>query len=209
MNTKSMILGLAPWFVFSFAAERLGADHVTVAALAACAIAFGMTAYGAMQGRGWKILDVSGVILFGVIAVIGIVGNHQVDEALVSFGRGGSAFILAAIMAVSAFTVPFTEQYARETVDPALWHSPIFRAKNRQISLVWAGAVAVMGCCHVIAGVLASAAGVAGAHPGNVLLNWVIPVALIVLAVKRTQAIAQGPAASAGTAQPTTPARRP
>ncbi|MFW0797516.1 hypothetical protein AAFP30_27180 [Gordonia sp. CPCC 205515] len=203
MNAKSMILGLAPWFVFSFAAERLGADHVTIAALAACAIAFGMTAYSALQGRGWKILDVSGVILFGLIAVIGIVGNPQIDEALVFFGRGGSAFILAAIMAVSAFTIPFTEQYARESVDPALWHSPIFRAKNKQISLIWAGAVAAMGCCHVIAGVLADAAAVSGAHPGNILLNWVIPVALIVFAVKRTQAIAQSPARPSATAATT------
>lgn len=196
MDAKSMILGLAPWFVFSFAVERLGADHVTIAALAACALAFGMTAYAAMQGRGWKILDVSGVLLFGLIAVVGLIGSHQVDAGLAFFGRGGSAFILAAIMAVSAFTIPFTEQYARESVDPALWHSPIFRAKNREISLVWAGAVAVMGCCHIIAGALASTADVAGAHPGNVLLNWVIPVALVVFAVKRTRAIAETPARS-------------
>ncbi|MEE3853284.1 hypothetical protein VZC37_23300 [Gordonia sp. LSe1-13] len=194
MDAKSMILGLAPWFVFSFAAERLGADHVTIAALAACALAFAMTAYSALQGRGWKVLDVSGVVLFGLIAVVGLIGSHQVDEVLVYFGRGGSAFILAAIMAVSAFTIPFTEQYARESVDPALWHSPIFRAKNRQISLVWAGAVTAMGVCHVIAGLLAAGADVAGAHPGNILLNWVIPVALIVFAVKRTHAISGSPA---------------
>jgi len=200
MSAKSMILGLAPWFVFSFAAERLGADHVTLAAIAACLIAFGMTAYSAAKGHGWKILDVSGVVLFGLIAIVGIVGNHQVDEALVFFGRGGSAFILAAIMAVSAFTIPFTEQYARESVDKQYWNSPIFRAKNRQISLIWAGAVAAMGVCHVIAGVLAASADVAGAHPGNILLNWVIPVALIVFAVKRTQAIAEGPTAAAAPA---------
>ena len=45
MNAKSMILGLAPWFVFAWAAERLGADHVTLAAIAACALALAVTIY--------------------------------------------------------------------------------------------------------------------------------------------------------------------
>lgn len=54
---------------------------------------------------GWKILDVAGVVTFGVIAAVGLVGDRQVDEALVNFGRGGSTFVLAAVMAISAFTV--------------------------------------------------------------------------------------------------------
>ncbi|SCC56641.1 MULTISPECIES: hypothetical protein [unclassified Gordonia (in: high G+C Gram-positive bacteria)] len=205
MNAKSMILGLAPWFVFAWAAERLGADHVTLAAIAACALALAVTIYEAVRtGGGWKMIDVAGVVLFGVIALIGIVGDTQVDEALVFFGRGGSAFVLAAVMAVSAFTVPFTEQYARETVDPALWHSPVFRAKNRQISLLWAGAIALMGCSHIVAGLLASSASVSGSHPGNILLNWVVPIALIVFAVKRTRAIADAaPSAPAASTAPT------
>ncbi|MGW5524866.1 hypothetical protein [Gordonia sp. NPDC003950] len=193
MNPKSMILGLAPWFVFSFAAERLGADHVTVAAFAACALALAMAGWDAIQGRSWKILDVAGIVLFGLIGVIGVIGNHHVDETLVYFGRGGSAFILAAVMLVSAYTVPFTEQYARESVDPSLWHSPIFRQKNRQLSLLWAGAIFAMGIAHVIAGLLAAGASVPGSNPGNIVLNWVVPIALIIFAAKRTQAIADAP----------------
>ena len=54
MNAKSMILGLAPWFVFAWAAERLGADHVTLAAIAACALALAVTIYEAVRtGGGW------------------------------------------------------------------------------------------------------------------------------------------------------------
>ncbi|MFE0751942.1 hypothetical protein [Gordonia sp. NPDC058843] len=202
MNAKSMILGLAPWFVFAWAAERLGADHVTLAAMAACALALVVTIYEAVRTKGgWKIIDVAGVILFGVIALIGLLGDHQVDETLVYFGRGGSAFVLAAVMAISAFTVPFTEQYARETVDPAFWHTPTFRAKNRKISLLWAAAIGLMGCAHLVAGILASTASVPGSHPGNILLNWVVPIALIVFAVKRTKAIAGD--------VPSTPAEQP
>lgn len=196
MNSKSMFLGLAPWILFSLVAERVGADHVTVAAGLACLAALALTIYEATRSS-WKILDVAGVATFGVIAVIGIVGSHHVDEMLVDFGRGGSTFVLAAIMAISALTIPFTEQYARETVDKSLWHSPIFRAKNRSISLLWAGAVFVIAISHTVAGVLAATDTASGAHPGNILLNWVIPIALILFAVKRTRAIADAPGNSA------------
>lgn len=80
----------------------------------------------------------------------------------------------------------------------------MFRAKNRQISLLWAGAIALMGCSHIVAGLLASSATVSGSHPGNILLNWVVPIALIVFAVKRTRAIADAaPSAPAASTAPT------
>ena len=135
MNAKSMFLGFAPWIIFSVVAERAGADHVALAAILAFVIALGLTVYETLRS-GWKILDVAGVATFGIIAVIGLVGDDQVDESLVNFGRGGSTFVLAAIMAVSAFTIPFTEQYARQSVDESLWHTSIFREKNKKISLM-------------------------------------------------------------------------
>ncbi len=83
-----------------------------------------------------KIIDGAGVITFAAIALAGFFGGHQVDELLGHYGRGIAALVLAAIMATSAFTIPFTEQYARESVDPQCWDSPMFRAKNKSISLV-------------------------------------------------------------------------
>ncbi|AFA71220.1 putative membrane protein [Gordonia polyisoprenivorans VH2] len=188
MNALLMILGLAPWFVFSLVAQNTG-DNVALAAGVACAIAFAMAAWGAFRGRSWKILDVTAIAVFGILAVVGLFAGDQLNVTLTNFARGGLTFVLAAIMLISAFTIPFTEQYARESVDPALWHSPIFREKNRRISLLWAGAVFLMGCSHVVAGVLADNAA-PGTAPGNVILNWVIPIVLIVLAVKQTQRIA-------------------
>ncbi|PYE11125.1 hypothetical protein DFR67_1371, partial [Williamsia limnetica] len=32
MNAKMMLLGFAPWIIFSVVAERAGADHVALAA---------------------------------------------------------------------------------------------------------------------------------------------------------------------------------
>lgn len=196
MNAKSMFLGFAPWIIFSVVAERAGADHVALAAILAFVIALGLTVYETLRS-GWKILDVAGVATFGIIAVIGLVGDDQVDESLVNFGRGGSTFVLAAIMAVSAFTIPFTEQYARQSVDESLWHTPIFREKNKKISLMWAEVILAIAVSHIIAGILTSSADLAGSHPGNLLLNWIIPIALIVFAIKRTRAIADQRPASA------------
>jgi hypothetical protein len=190
MDAKMMLLGLAPWALFSVLTERLGADAVGVAALLACAGSLALAAFGARGKGGFKIIDAAGVVTFGIIAVVSFLGGPGVDETLADFGRGGATFVLAAVMAISVVTVPFTEQYARDSVDPRYWGSPVFRAKNKKISALWAGVVFTMAVCHVIAGVLASGAGLAGAHPGNLLLNWVIPIALIVFAVKRTRAIA-------------------
>lgn len=197
MNAISMFLGFAPWIIFSVVAERLGADHVALAAIVAFAIALALTAYQTMRS-GWKILDVAGVVTFGVIAAIGLVGDRQVDEALVNFGRGGSTFVLAAVMAISAFTVPFTEQYARQSVDESLWHTTIFRSKNKRISLMWAGVIFAVAMSHIAAGIFTSSTDAEGSHPVNLLLNWVVPIALIVFAVKRTRAIADERAGTTG-----------
>ena len=75
--------------------------------------------------------------------------------------------------------------------DPcAGWGSPEFRAKNKAISLLWAGVIPVMAVCHLSAGALAATPILPGRHPGNFLLNWAIPVLLILWAIQRTRRIA-------------------
>jgi hypothetical protein len=186
MDAKRFLIALTPWVLFALVVGRGGADSVGIAALLACLGSLALAIYGVRHG-GLKIIDAAGVITFAAIALAGLLGSHQVDEFLVHYGRGGAALVLATIMAVSAFTVPFTEQYARETVDPQYWDSPIFRAKNRAISLLWAATISSMAVCHLIAGALAATSGVAGRHPGNILLNWAVPILLILWAARRTE----------------------
>lgn len=196
MDAKKFLIALAPWLVFSVIANRLGADYVGVAALLACFGSLALMLYG-MRRSGLKIIEVTGVVTFGAIAAVGFVGGHDVDVLLSEFGRAGSALILAAVMAISALTVPFTEQFARESVDRRYWGNPVFRAKNKAISMMWAGVVFVMALCHLLSGVLAAGATATSGHPGDIILNWVIPVALILFATKRTrQMAAQTPATS-------------
>lgn len=190
MNAKSLLIALAPWVLFSMITERMGADAVGFAAALACAGSLALAVHGATRGGGLKIIDAAGVVTFALIAVIGFAGGHQVDTLLAHYGRGGAALILALVMGASALTLPFTEQYARETVDRRYWGSPVFRAKNRAISFLWAGVLAAMAVCHFIAGALAATAAVPGSHPGNIVLNWVIPVLLVMKAVNQTRRIA-------------------
>ena len=73
--------------------------------------------------------------------------------------------------------MPFTEQYARETVPREYWHTPEFRSINRRISAAWGGVVAVMAVSHAVAGTFeVPDPGVRLLHrPVDLLFNWIIP----------------------------------
>lgn len=207
MKFGQMVLGLAPWFLFSILVSRLGDNEVAIAASLSALAAVVIALY--QRGSGVKLLDAAGVVTFVVIAAVGFVGGDDIDEWLTNFSRGGTTFVLGAVMLVSAFTVPFTEQYARESVDREFWDSPSFHATNRRISLAWGLALLVMAVSHVVAGVLdpISEAEANGARTVDLVCNWVIPIVLIVAAVKFTQktaadARAAGEARSAQRADP-------
>jgi hypothetical protein len=184
MKASNLLLGLAPWVLFSMIAEHIGADAVGYAALAACLGSVVLALRGVRHG-GVSILDAAGVVTFGILAAVGLTASHHLQQLLVDFGRGGSAAVLATVMLVSVATVPFTEQFARAQVDRRYWGSPVFRAVNRRISLVWAGLIYVMALSHLTSGYLAHQ----GDDPRNLLLNWVVPVLIIMVGLRQTDRI--------------------
>jgi hypothetical protein len=184
MKSTNMLLGLAPWIAFSMIADRVGPDAVGLAALLACLGSLALAIRGSRR-TGVTVIDAAGVVTFGILSVIGFLGGHHTDQLLVDFGRGGSAVVLATVMLISAATVPFTEQFAREQVDPRYWGSPVFRAVNRRISLMWSGVIYVMSLSHLTSGYLQHQ----GSDPRNILLNWVVPVALVLFGFKQTERI--------------------
>jgi hypothetical protein len=205
MSISRLLLGLSPWFAFSLLTHRLGANSAGFAALIAAAIA-AYLAYAHRAGRNFDILEVGAVLTFSVIATIAFLGGQPTDDWLANYGRGIASLVLAAIMFLSAVTVPFTERYARTSVAEKYWQTPEFRATNRRISLAWACAVSVMGVGHILAGAidpLTHEYGVAGtAQPSrlpDLLLNWGVPIAMIFLVTKYTTR-------AADTAPPQSPA---
>jgi hypothetical protein len=55
--------------------------------------------------------------------------------------------------------VPFTEQYARESVPRQFWDSPRFKRINRQLTALWGWVFVALIPSHIIAGAIKHQAG--------------------------------------------------
>ena len=80
--------------------------------------------------------------------------------------------------------MPFTEQYAREEVPPELWSTPTFKSVNRRLTLLWGTVFAAMVPFHIAAGAIDT-------RPTNIVLNWVIPIGLVLWGIKQTSIITE------------------
>jgi hypothetical protein len=187
MDTKQILLGFLPWIAFSAISTRVGPGAVGMAALLALVLAVVLVARSITRGESVKLIEVTAVATFAAMGVWALVDPAS-DTFLAYYGRGAAALILAVVIAVSLAATPFTEQYARESTPRQYWGSPQFHAINRRISAAWAGAVAVMGIGHLISGVIAVNAADHGGYlvfkPADLVLNWLIPGALILLTVR-------------------------
>lgn len=210
MNSTKMFLSLIPWLVFSVLIHRLGFESAGLAALAAAGL--GVVFIARSGESGTKLIDVVGVVMFGLLALACLAGGQPVSLWVADYGRGASALVLGAVMLLSVLAVPFTEQYAREGVPPRYWNSPTFHAVNRRISALWGIILLVMGTGHLVAGAVEPESAVvagSGGRPIDFLLNWVLPVGLILLGVSLTRRIAAGAGAPGGEAVPDTAAAGP
>lgn len=202
MDSKKMFLSLIPWVLFSVLINRRGADVAAFAALVAAAMSLFLLVRS-MRETGVKIVDITGVTMFATLAAVGFWGGRQATDWIADYGRGTATIVLAVIMLSSAVTVPFSEQYARESVPREYWTSPVFRAVNRKISAMWGGVVAVMGVGHLLAGAIDPVTQpVSGARPVDLILNWLLPIGLIFFAVKQTRVLSNN---AGGRATPATP----
>ena len=173
----NIFVAFIPWILFSVVAQR---DDVAVAGLVALASAI-LIALPSFARRRPKILDIGAIVSFAVFAAIGLAAGNDA-EWLTNFARGLSTAALAAVALLSLLFTPFTEQYARETTPPEIWESPIFKRVNRELTLMWGLVFAAMVPFHILAGALDT-------QRANTFFNWVIPIALIVWAVKRTEKV--------------------
>jgi hypothetical protein len=183
MKSKKMFYSLIPWAVFTIAAGHGGTKYVAPAALVATVLAFGIAIFNT-RGSSLKIIDASGVLTFAAITVIAFVSGDTVRRHLVDYGRGSAALILALVMFGSLLFMPFTEQYARESVPEQYGHSPVFRAVNRKVTAIWGTAILVMSGGHFLSGHLEAAGELH--RRTNLTLNWIIPVLLVLGALKLT-----------------------
>ena len=186
MDNLKFVLGFLPWIVFSFVAQRLDANGVAWSAT----IAVAMTVIAMIVARrrhGPKILNIGSLVLFGAIAVVGFVGGPPVDMWLFEWGRPLVGVLLGLYVLATVPIMPFTEEYARQSVPRQYWGSPTFRRINRVLSAAWGAAIVVIGAAGLLVTVLdAHAVDASRNHLVDLLLNWVVPIAVIWGMVKFT-----------------------
>ena len=179
-HKSGIFTALVPWILFTVIAER---GTLKLASIAALVIAILIARPGVREGRP-KALEVGAVLAFAGFTLVAFAADASAAEFVERYARAIAAAVLALIALGSLATTPFTEQYAREKVPQQLWTSPRFKAVNRRLTLLWAGVFAAMVPFHIAAGAI-------NTRPTNIVLNWVVPIGLVLFGIRQTSAITQ------------------
>jgi hypothetical protein len=169
-------VSLVPWVVFGVILNRTG-ESPEWAALAGLVTAF-LIAFPSLAHRKGKLLDMAAIAIFVALTIAAFELGPANSSFIAHYGRavsiGGLCFFVFATLPF----MPFTEQYARDTVPREFWDSPSFKRTNYLFSAIWGLVFAVMAISHTIA----------GASPNNrhvsTVFNWLVPIGLVILMVK-------------------------
>jgi hypothetical protein len=181
-------LAFIPWIVFTPVAHHSTLKLAAVGALLASLL----IAARSIRAGSAKLLELSAVLAFLAFTIVAFQADPATAAFVDRYARAIAAGLLAAIAFGSLLVVPFTEQYARETVPRQQWSSPQFKQINRRLTTMWALVFTAMVPAHVIAGALDT-------HRANLIFNWAIPIVLVVWAAKRTARVSDGAQARAST----------
>jgi hypothetical protein len=186
MKPLPLILGFIPWIAFSFLSHRIAADSVAWSGLIGVLLVLGTMV---AQKSVWppSVLNVGMLLPLGAITVVGFVGGPDVDAWLYQWAVPGVGLFLGLFILALVPFAPFTERFARQSTPQAYWGSPTFNKINRVLSAAWGVAIVVMGICSLLVAALdLYSDGLGSAGTGELLLNWVIPIVVIVAMVKFT-----------------------
>jgi hypothetical protein len=169
-------LGFLPWIVFAVVA-RGSLEGVAWGGIAAVVTAASI-AVGSARVRSVKELEVFAVALFVALAVAGALNQHDPRGFLQRYHNGLAVGALAFFAVASLAFHPFTDKYARELVQRKYWNTRRFNRANVELTLMWAVVFVAIAASEVAAGAIET-------RLGATIFNWVLPVGLIVLAVRQ------------------------
>ncbi|MFG2293434.1 hypothetical protein [Streptomyces sp. NPDC048603] len=176
---ENPVVGMAPWIIFSLLVGP-GRFELAVGLALLSAVALVVTGRIVNRGSSWKILEIADVVFFAVLAVIGALASDGTLRWLETYAGELSNIALTLIAFGSiAVGVPFTIQYAKEQVDPALWDTPAFLRTNRIITAAW-------GLAFLVAALAGAYGDLVLHNPDNLWTGWVIQILAIVAAVRFT-----------------------
>jgi hypothetical protein len=176
MKSLTLILAFLPLIVFSVLARFLPHGYIGIAGLAAAVAALIaiLTSHPIWPP---KILNTCSLILFTLIAVLGFTLGKNDDRWLATWGGAGVGIILGLIILALIPVVPFTEQFARESVPQAYWSSPVFKKINRVLSAGWGVAIFGIGVSRVAA---AAINGHTTRRLPEIILGLIVPLVIII-----------------------------
>jgi uncharacterized membrane protein len=163
-----------PWIIFDVVA---GPSNWKYAALAALIAAVVLTVPELRHG-GPKILDIVGIVFFGVMCLLGLFLDRGDLLWLETYAQTIANGVVAVVALGSLAFTPFTEQYAREQAPREVWGTPAFNRTNRVLTTVWGLVFAITAVLGVLA---------VHDHGDSDWLDWIIPIALLVIAVRVTR----------------------
>jgi hypothetical protein len=136
----NILLAFAPFIAFVLVERTVGAEPgLAVAAAAALVLLIYDTL---IRHRSPKVLEIGTVILFGALALYGVV--YGMDWSIAGVRLAVDGGLLLIVLVSTAIRQPFTLQYAREKASPDLWDQPNFIRTNYVITAVWGAAFAIM-----------------------------------------------------------------
>jgi hypothetical protein len=135
----AMFMIVAPFGAFAMLTLMVSA---AISLFAAAAVAFAVVLFDVVRGGSVKILSAGSGILFTALGCyITLVDGNWSAIALRLAVDGG---VLAIALLSLAFRLPFTLQYARESVDAETMKMPGFMRANYIITLAWTAAFVLM-----------------------------------------------------------------
>ncbi|MFZ3474754.1 hypothetical protein ACODT3_02290 [Streptomyces sp. 4.24] len=177
---ESPFAGLSPWIVFALV---VGPGRFEWSVALALAISVCLVIGGRLvnPGSSLKILELSDVVFFSVLTVVGIFASEGTRRWLETYAGEVSNLALVAVAFGSMLVrVPFTLQYAREQVDRQFWDTPAFKRTNYTITGVW-------GLAFLINAVAGAYGDLVLRNPNNIWTGWIIQVLTIIGALRFTQ----------------------
>jgi hypothetical protein len=178
-----LIVGFLPLIAFSLLAKILPSGDVGTAGLVATLLAVAVM----LTSRPvWppKILNVLSFILFAVLTILGFSVGKGDDSWLATWTGAGVGIIIGVVILLLVPVIPFTEQYAKESVPREEWGSPTFKRVNHGLSLAWGASIVLIGLCRLAA----AAARHSSDHAvTQILLGAALPVVIIVYMLIFTQ----------------------
>jgi hypothetical protein len=179
-----LILGFLPLIAFSLLTKILPSGDVGVAGLVAAllALAVMLTSHPVWPP---KILNACSFLLFTLLAILGFSLDKGDKLWLATWPGGGAAIVLGAVVLLLVPVIPFTEQYAKQSVPPEEWGTPRFQRVNHVLSLAWGASIVLIGFARVAAEAVARHS--SGHRLAQILLGAAVPVVIIVYTLKFTQ----------------------